>query len=109
MDSAHRAHHREAITGMAHIQVGNEHVKSLLRDQLQGFGHSARGGDGKTLVFQIHSQSQPDAFFVIQKEEFGVAWCHIPLSRTKAVGCFWRPTGTSASDIIPQTPMPKYS
>jgi hypothetical protein len=52
MGVAHRADDRESITGIGHVQIGEENIEIFRRNESQGFVHGRGGHYLKTAVFQ---------------------------------------------------------
>jgi hypothetical protein len=68
----HSADNSEAVTWLADIQVGYEDVKFSVRYQVQRFRHGCRGGDREAKRAKHERKSDPDAFLVVDEQNFGL-------------------------------------
>src|SRR5207248_10564383 len=67
LSAAHRADNCETITRMTDVEISNQDVELVLRQQSQRFYDGAGTCDFEPVRLQHRRQSQPDAFFVVNK------------------------------------------
>jgi hypothetical protein len=62
---AHGANHGETITGVRHVQVGEQYIKALCSDATERFAYARHGDYIKAVAFQCCPQHSSDGVVVL--------------------------------------------
>jgi hypothetical protein len=66
---AHRRNHRKTISGIGHMQVGDEHVETLVCDIPQSFCHASGSDHVKSSSFERRIHHGANAVAVIDEQD----------------------------------------
>ena len=77
LDATHGANERKAISALADIQIGQQHIKRVPVDIGQRFGNGGRYRYFEALLLQNERQGHSNSRFIIGEKNLSLAFFHI--------------------------------